>query len=578
MEKKSYTTSSTTSESNYKNNLEALQKEVKQLKSKLDNFERENKDLKKSIYDLTARYDMLVHQSGRGLKPFNIDSVLSSAPQSQASTIATAGSGGSKDSAITTGAVSGIGGGLDSSSTIIMNNSGGPGSNGSSGNNINTNSGVGGNSGGGNHHLDVSTTIPSPPPSLVSDVVSSDDRLLSLSNQQRGTSNKKMDERHFYYKFTLKGHSASVYTIDYSPCGKLLASGSFDKSVKIWDVYNQRELATFSEHNVNVSKIAWNNNSTEILSGSYDKSVKLWDLHSNKLISSYNTSGFVLDVMFSPIDNNLFFAGNTQNHVIGFDKRTPNSISIIANDSLINALHVFKDGQHILTGDAMGKLKVWDIKKATKTNLPEVFYYEGGVDGLAGSHSLSTPIDSYEIAPENRPISAIAISRGSEDDGRFLAVNSYDNVLRVYDRSKVSIVSHPYSLSPITLIHSLTGHKNKNYPIKSSIFVGKDYIYEGSSNSKREHESMKSVEEEDEEDTITEDINQSVLLATGSADYNAYIFDIGYSKQSGKMLQKLEGHTDRVYSVKFHPSEPILASCSADSTIRLWTPKKKIFN
>ncbi|KAM9988215.1 hypothetical protein ACTFIZ_003560 [Dictyostelium cf. discoideum] len=523
------------SELNFKLTLEGLQKEVKSLKTKLDNCERENKDLKKSIYDLTIRYDMVSHQLGKGTqKPFNIDAVFG-APQTPEV-----------------------------------------------------------NSNGTDGHSSI-VSIQSPPPTLTSNV--SDERLLLTSTQQRN-SNKKMDERHFFYKFTLKGHNASVYTVDFSPCGKMLASGSFDKTVKVWDVFNQREMATFNEHTVNVSVLQWNNNSTEILSGSYDKTVKLWDLNSNKLISSYNTSGFILDVKFSPIDNNIFFAGNTQNHVIGFDKRTPNSIIVLENDALINSLYVFKDGQHILTGDSLGKLKVWDSRKGNKINFPESFHYDGCVDGLAGSFSNSANnalVDGspFEIGPENRPISGITMSSrsgggsavGGEDDGRFLAVNSYDNVIRVYDRSKVSIVSHPYSLAPMSLIHSLTGHKNKNWPIKSSIYVGKDYNQDSVVKrtlgvGKSMNDGSKSIIDDDDDDDDDEqpDINQSVLLATGSADYNAYIYDIGFGKQSGKVLQKLEGHTDRVYSVKFHPSEPILASCSADNTIRFWTPKKKIFN
>ncbi|KAK5578832.1 hypothetical protein RB653_008505 [Dictyostelium firmibasis] len=536
MDKKTYSSiqSSTTpvsggsSELNFKIMLEGLQKEVKSLKTKLDNYERENKDLKKSIYDLTARYDLVSHQLGKGTqKPFNIDAVF--APQ--------------------TPEVNSVSG--DGHPSII--------------------------------------SIQSPPPTLNSNV--GDERLLLASTQQRN-SNKKMDERHFFYKFTLKGHNASVYTVDFSPCGKMLASGSFDKTVKVWDVFNQREMATFNEHTVNVSVLQWNNNSTEILSGSYDKTVKLWDLNSNKLISSYNTSGFILDVKFSPIDNNIFFAGNTQNHVIGFDKRTPNSIIVLENNALINSLYVFKDGQHILTGDSLGKLKVWDSRKGNKVNFPESFHYEGCVDGLAGSFSNSATnalVDGspFEIGPENRPISGVTMSTGnSEDDGRFLAVNSYDNVIRVYDRSKVSIVSHPYSLTPMSLIHSLTGYKNKNWPIKSSIYVGKDHNQDTGNIGKRtsgigkpmDDDSKSMIDDDDDDDDQPPDINQSVLLATGSADYNAYIYDIGFGKQSGKVLQKLEGHTDRVYSVKFHPSEPILASCSADNTIRLWTPKKKIFN
>ncbi|EFA74906.1 hypothetical protein PPL_11940 [Heterostelium album PN500] len=492
-----------------KTHVETLTKELKQLKTKLDNYERENKDLKKSIYDLTARYDMLVYQTGKSHKPFNIDAIFTS----QTPEVSSSGS-------------------IDQSTTPVI----------------------------------------VPPPTLVSDV--NEERV--SSTQQR--TSKKMDERHFFYKFTLKGHNASVYSVKFSPCGKMLASASFDKTLKIWDVFNQREISTLSEHNVNVSEVAWNNDSTEILSGSYDKTVKLWDLQQpSKSIASFNTSGFVLDVMFSPVDNNIFFAGNTQNHIIGFDKRTPNSIFVLENDSFINSLHIFKDGQHILTGDSNGKLKVWDTRKSNKITLPEGFHSDIGVDGMAGSKESCPPIDTFDTSQEGRPISGITMSSTNSegDDGRFLAVNSYDNVLRVYDRSKVSIVSHPYSLAPMKLLHSLTSHKNKNWPIKSSIFVGKDFNDGG--NIKRSGEQTKSEEDDDDENKC-DDINQSVLLATGSADYNAYLFDIGFTKQSGKVLQKLEGHTDRVYSVKFHPSEPILASCSADSTIRLWTPKKKIFN
>ena len=37
-------------------------------------------------------------------------------------------------------------------------------------------------------------------------------------------------------------------------------------------------------------------------------------------------------------------------------------------------------------------------------------------------------------------------------------------------------------------------------------------------------------------------------------------------------MQRLRGHTDRVYGISFHPDEPVLASGSADFTVRLWAP------
>ena len=67
-------------------------------------------------------------------------------------------------------------------------------------------------------------------------------------------------------------------------------------------------------------------------------------------------------------------------------------------------------------------------------------------------------------------------------------------------------------------------------------------------------------------------MHTSVLLATGSADNDTYLFDVGGGNGSGELIQRLRGHTDRVYTVDFHPLEPLLASASADFTVRLWAP------
>src|SRR4051812_6456247 len=62
--------------------------------------------------------------------------------------------------------------------------------------------------------------------------------------------------------------------------------------------------------------------------------------------------------------------------------------------------------------------------------------------------------------------------------------------------------------------------------------------------------------------------DETVLLASGSADSSVYVYDVGGPSGSGKLLQKLDGHKDRVYSVSFHPQEPVLVSASADFTLR----------
>lgn len=55
-----------------------------------------------------------------------------------------------------------------------------------------------------------------------------------------------------------------------------------------------------------------------------------------------------------------------------------------------------------------------------------------------------------------------------------------------------------------------------------------------------------------------------------STDGNVYV----YHRGTGKLLERLPGHTDTVNSVAWHPTNhSMFASCSDDATVRIWTPK-----
>ncbi len=47
---------------------------------------------------------------------------------------------------------------------------------------------------------------------------------------------------------TLQGHSESILSVSFSPDGKYLASGSLDNTVKLWSVELQKELSTLQGH------------------------------------------------------------------------------------------------------------------------------------------------------------------------------------------------------------------------------------------------------------------------------------------------------------------------------------------
>eukprot|EP00092_Neocalanus_flemingeri_P024068 GFUD01026108.1.p1 GENE.GFUD01026108.1~~GFUD01026108.1.p1 ORF type:complete len:493 (+),score=112.93 GFUD01026108.1:94-1572(+) len=81
----------------------------------------------------------------------------------------------------------------------------------------------------------------------------------------------------------LTGHQQLVNDVKFSPCGRLIASASFDKSLRLWCGKTGRFLAVLRGHVQAVYQLAWSADSRLIVSASADSTLKLWSVENKKL-------------------------------------------------------------------------------------------------------------------------------------------------------------------------------------------------------------------------------------------------------------------------------------------------------
>jgi hypothetical protein len=102
-------------------------------------------------------------------------------------------------------------------------------------------------------------------------------------------------------QFTLRGHTAGLYRIAYSPDGKRLATASIDKTAKVWDAATGKELLTLRGHTLDVMGIAFSPDGTRLATSSHDKTAKVWDAATGQeVLTLRGHTDFVTGVAFSP--------------------------------------------------------------------------------------------------------------------------------------------------------------------------------------------------------------------------------------------------------------------------------------
>jgi len=161
--------------------------------------------------------------------------------------------------------------------------------------------------------------------------------------------------------YTYRGHSSMVWSVAWSPDGKMIASTSGDKTVQVWDAANGNLLYTYVGHTDSVYSVAWSPDSKRIASASYDKTVQVWDAIDGYFPTTYaEHTGWVWSVAWSP-DGKYIASGGGDKTVQVWDAITTDNLYVYSNHTGdIHDLAWSPDNRHIASASADQTVQIWD--------------------------------------------------------------------------------------------------------------------------------------------------------------------------------------------------------------------------
>ena len=161
---------------------------------------------------------------------------------------------------------------------------------------------------------------------------------------------------------TFEGHSDRVTSVAFSPDGARVLSGSWDKTIKLWDAATGALIRTFEGHS-ELRSLRWRSRPTApaCCRAAADKTIKLWDAATGALIRTFEGhSDSVTSVAFSP-DGARVLSGSGDKTIKLWDAATGALIRTFEGHSeWVNSVAFSPDGARVLSGSWDKTIKLWD--------------------------------------------------------------------------------------------------------------------------------------------------------------------------------------------------------------------------